>query len=502
MIQVSGTSTNQINESTINRLLPIAARLAAGDFTIWQDPSESVDRMDWIYLPSESRDLLPQIDALTAWARSNELTHILLCGMGGSSLAADVIAKSYKKKLTILDSSDPGQVINSTTDLKKTLIIIASKSGTTIETTSHLKYFVELFKGKNLDPIDHMIIITDPATALDVSCRGQGFKVINANPNVGGRYSALSAFGLIPAALAGVDVSVLLDDAEEAARNFATADSPAILIAALLFDRSNQIVNFIATESSALGLFNWVEQLIAESTGKNGKGRLPVPITKISDRRSELVVGFSNSDADLNVVASLGEQFILWQWVTSLLSFLLEVNPFNQPNVAESKKITSELLAAKSEVIHLTHNPSFETKHYLFYSDAGHKTLKAFLASHCTYFSVMAYLDKFKNKEIQNISSLIGINTDKPVTFGWGPSFLHSTGQIHKGGQPNGAFIQITADCEIDVPVPGEAFTFAQLLAAQASADAQALASANLAVIRIHLKNRDEGIKELLSELA
>ena len=245
MIELSGPVINKFDgESAVAKdLNSIAAKLAAKDSTLWGAAAEAEARvrLDWIDLPHASRDLLPQLDALSAWARSNNLSNFILCGMGGSSLAPEVIAKTFGKKLTVLDSTDPEQIrLAIPANLKEALVIVGSKSGSTIETASQKAFFEKLFIDAKMNPKDHMIVVTDPNSPLDVSARASGFRVVNADPNVGGRFSALSAFGLVPAAIMGVDVSVLLDDAEKASLTFIQPNSTAIKIATLIFEQTDQ----------------------------------------------------------------------------------------------------------------------------------------------------------------------------------------------------------------------------------------------------------------------
>jgi glucose-6-phosphate isomerase len=345
-----------------------------------------------------------------------------------------------------------------------------------------------------------LVIVTDPGTPLDISSRQQGLRVVNADPNVGGRYSALSAFGLVPAALMGIDTSVLLDDAETLSQTLITADSPAIRIASLLFTETKQFVNLCDLNSKLPGLSDWIEQLIAESTGKNHLGRLPVVIEDPSAATKDLTIGFAKGGFDLSIEASLGEQFILWEWVTALLCYLLKVDPFNQPNVTEAKERTSQILLKMGAKEFAAPKPFLETPTYLLYSNQKISTLQDFLETPASYIAVMAYLVRGNDDEIMKIRSTLSKKLNKPVTFGWGPRFLHSTGQIHKGGQPNGCFIQITTDIALDVPIPNEEFTFADLLVAQALGDAAALTERNLPLIRIHLKSTETGITDLLKE--
>ena len=486
----------------IKELNKISLRISAKDYTIWGENTEAKTRMGWVDLPTKSRELLPQLDALSAWARSKNLTEIVLCGMGGSSLAPEVIAATYGKRLTILDSTDPAQILNAVPkELAKSVIVIGSKSGSTIETKSHFAFFVDLLTKANLLPADHIVIITDPNTPLDEIARNEGYKLFNANPDVGGRFSALSAFGLVPAALIGVDISILLDDAQEALLTFNQDKSPASVIAALLFSSTEQIVNFCDTKSSTPGLSDWIEQLIAESTGKNQVGRLPVVIESAESGINNLTIGFADGDFDLIVEATLGEHFILWEWVTSLLCYLLKVDPFNQPNVTEAKDRTSIILTEITEGKFKFEMPVFEDNEIAVYSNRDIKNLSDFLQLPISYFAVMAYLTRGTEDEITKLRSIISNKTNKPTTFGWGPRFLHSTGQFHKGGQQNGAFIQITADSQVDVHIPNQTYSFAQLIMAQALGDAKALTERDLPLIRLHLKNRSAGITKLLTEL-
>ena len=501
-MRVSSRLDSSKNLELIKELNKISLRISAKDYTIWGENTEAKTRMGWVDLPTKSRELLPQLDALSAWARSKNLTEIVLCGMGGSSLAPEVIAATYGKRLTILDSTDPAQILNAVPkDLAKSVIVIGSKSGSTIETKSHFAFFVDLLTKANLLPADHIVIITDPNTPLDEIARNEGYRVINANPDVGGRFSALSAFGLVPAALIGVDISILLDDAQEALLTFNQDKSPASVIAALLFSSTEQIVNFCDTKSSTPGLSDWIEQLIAESTGKNQVGRLPVVIESAESGINNLTIGFADGDFDLIVEATLGEHFILWEWVTSLLCYLLKVDPFNQPNVTEAKDRTSIILTEITEGKFKFEMPVFEDNEIAVYSNRNIKNLSDFLQLPISYFAVMAYLTRGTEDEITKLRSIISNKTNKPTTFGWGPRFLHSTGQFHKGGQQNGAFIQITADSQVDVHIPNQTYSFAQLIMAQALGDAKALTERDLPLIRLHLKNRSAGITKLLTEL-
>ena len=502
-MKLSGQILAKINPEIVKQLCEIAPLVAKKDSSLWPLEQETINRLGWIDLPTKSRALLPELDALSAWTRSNGLTEIVLCGMGGSSLAPEVIASTYKKSLTILDSTDPVQVNNSVpSDLNKSVIVISSKSGTTIETLSQYEFYVSKFKQANLNPTEHIVIVTDPGTPLDVIARNEGYKVVNADPNVGGRFSALSAFGLVPAALIGVDISLLLDDAEKLSPSLSLMDSPAIKIAASLFSLSDQVINFCDDNSPTPGLSNWIEQLIAESTGKNSNGRLPVVIEEPTESFSGITVGFTPGSYDLTIEATLGEQFLLWEWVTALLCFLLKVNPFNQPNVAEAKERTSTILSSLTNNGVNTPTPTYEDSDYLIFSSQKISNLSEFLKLKVSYFAILAYLDRGSDSELLKIRELVAAKSKTATTFGWGPRYLHSTGQIHKGGQQNGAFIVITGETELDVKIPNKTYSFSQLIMAQALGDIESISERNLPLIRIHLKNRKKGITKLISELA
>ena len=515
MIKLSGKLLEKYdaNSKCAKDLHSASSKLAAKDFSLWGTSAENEAkiRLNWIDLPVTSRELLPQLDALAAHARSKNLTNVILCGMGGSSLAPEVMAKSYGKVLTILDTTDPEQLLAGIPDsLASSVVVIGSKSGSTIETASQLALFTKLFKESNLDPSEHLVIVTDPHSPLDQSARLQGFRVINADPNVGGRYSALTAFGLTPAALLGIDISVLLDDADIARKAFTNEGSPAVQMATLLFEQVTQCVAFCDTNSCVPGISDWIEQLIAESTGKDGKGRLPVVLQdeKLRNPAALPTVGFDLANPDgfeIVVEAPLGAQFIFWEWVTALLSRALSIDPFNQPNVTEAKERTSKLISDWGSAGQPQSAASFEDSDLEIFAQGSVSSLKSaleiFLANKSGYFAVMAFLNRSADTKIAETQNLIARATGTPTTFGWGPRFLHSTGQFHKGGEQNGAFLQITGANLNDLAIPGKEFSFHTLLMAQALGDGEALKSRSLPLLHIHLKNRERGIAAIIQAL-
>jgi glucose-6-phosphate isomerase len=502
VLKISGQKLGTIDRSSdlYKKIAAVNPKLAAKDSTIWgatAQPEASI-RLNWIDAPESSRELLPQLDAISAKFRNH--TRVVLCGMGGSSLAPEVIAATYRKELFVLDSTDPVYIHHALTgDLRETVVVVGSKSGSTIETASQRALFAEAFRTLNLDPVDHMVIVTDPGSPLDKSARADGYTVVNADPNVGGRFSALTAFGLVPAALIGVDASVLLDAASDAKKQILETDI-AIDIAYLI-SNAGQYLTY-CDSAAAPGLSDWIEQLVAESTGKNEVGRLPIVIENASAAAGGDAFSISFSgDADLVIAGELGEQFFLWEWVTALVGAALEIDPFNQPNVTEAKEATSALLAEWNGVLPEFTPDAVDGAVEIF--GAG-SDLTAALRNFIDeipaggYAAVMAYLDRSGDRDLAKLREIIARKSSRPVTFGWGPRFLHSTGQFHKGGQQNGAFLQITGVTNGDVVIPGQNFGFKTLIMAQALGDLRALAKRKYPLLRLHLSDRSAGITQLL----
>jgi glucose-6-phosphate isomerase len=506
-MQISGSALARVDRSSAlyQKLEDAHRRIALKDPTIWGPEAavEAAIRLNWVDLPESSRTLLPEIDALVA--RFPHIKQVVLAGMGGSSLAPEVIAQSFKKNLFILDSTDPQYFAHALTkDLSSTLLIVSSKSGSTIETSSARAIFTAAFQDQGLDLASHIVIITDPGSPLDLQARSQGLAVINADPHVGGRFSALTAFGLVPTAFTGVDVSVLLDQASDMKAEFLHDSHSIIDVASLLITESEQYIAFVDQGSGLKGLSDWIEQLIAESTGKLGVGRLPIAVDDVTIAAvgGAFRVSFSEGDADLVAVGSLGEHFIFWEWVTALLGSALDIDPFNQPNVTEAKNATSQLLKDWNGTLPQFSADYIDDKVAIFGEDKSvHQSLLSFLATvpEDGYISIHAYLDRKDDASVRELQNILSKKTGKPVTFGWGPRFLHSTGQFHKGGQQNGAFLQITGACTNDLDIPGEKFTLRTLLMAQALGDHAALQKRKFPLLRLHLEDRSAGILQLLT---
>lgn len=495
----------------VSDLQSVLPRLAAKDSTIWGEAAkaEASTRLGWITSPMDAIELLPKIAALVDWARERQLERVVLCGMGGSSLAPEVICKSYGKAITIVDSTDPGQIRDAVMDnLSHTVVVISSKSGSTIETDSAKRAFESAFTNAELLPSDHLIIITDPDSPLAESAITAGYKILTADPTVGGRYSALTAFGLLPSALAGVNIAELVNDAYLAADEMATPDSPAVTLAAILglHEKSSPYFSVCAPH----GIGDWIEQLVAESTGKSDHGLLPIVVesSKSAGFKGSGILSIcvnEHAGADLEIDAPLGAQFVLWEWATALAARVIGINPFDQPNVAESKTKTGLMLEDPAQ---LSTRPNLVFGSVEIFGDYPGATLADSLGDFFDripangYLALMVFLDRFADVRASELRSAITELIAKPVTFGWGPRFLHSTGQFHKGNPAIGAFLQITGEASADYPIAGRPYSFHTLQMAQAIGDGQALHERGVPLIRLHLKDRAQGLIDIRGAVA
>jgi glucose-6-phosphate isomerase len=505
----------------------IATRIFAKDHTLWgpDAESESAIRLGWVEAATVSQPLVADILELRDALRSEGVSRIVLCGMGGSSLAPEVIAGTAGVELTVLDSTDPEQVSAALADrLAETAIVVSSKSGSTVETDSQRRVFEKAFNDAGIDAKSRIIIVTDPSSPLDKASREAGYRaVFNADPNVGGRFSALTAFGLVPSGLAGVDIQAFLDEAEEAAEilNDDSTDNIGLALGIALGGTSplrNKIV--IAEDGSGIvGFADWAEQLIAESTGKLGTGVLPVVAGPDSPEAlggadDVLVVRLVGADSDVElrendvaVAGGLPSQMFLWEFATAVAGRLLGINPFDQPDVEAAKVAARGLLDARPEPTPAAFTDgAVEVRGGDWLGSAASVTeaVQALLGQLGTdgYLSVQAYLDRISHAPLEGVREELAAVSGRPVTFGWGPRFLHSTGQFHKGGPAIGVFLQITAASSTDLEIPERPFTFGQLIAAQASGDAQVLEGHGRPVLRLHLTERAAGVAQLQEVVA
>lgn len=506
-----------------------ASRIAAKDATLWgpEAESEAAKRLGWVDLAETSRPLVSSILELRDELRAEDINRIVLAGMGGSSLAPEVITATSDVELIVLDSTDPEMVGNALTDrLATTVLVVSSKSGSTVETDSQRRVFSQAFEDAGIDPASRIVVVTDPGSPMDEASRKAGYRaVFNADPNVGGRYSALTAFGLVPSGLAGADIAKLLDEAEEAAEFLADDDEDnlALALGAALGGTAplrNKIV-FVDEGSGIVGFADWAEQLIAESTGKDGTGLLPVVVEPGAEETVEqaddvLLVHLVADDEEpvvattghhVYVSGSLGSQLLLWEYAVVVAGKLLGINPFDQPDVEAAKIAARGLLDATPEPDQaqlVDGDIELRATEGLLEGVAGVTDAVANLLGALPadgYVSIQAYLDRVGHAELSTLREDLAVASDRPTTFGWGPRFLHSTGQFHKGGPRIGVYLQITADSDTDISIPDRPFTFGQLISAQATGDAQVLADLGRPVLRLHLTSRDEGIRQLRSAI-
>jgi transaldolase/glucose-6-phosphate isomerase len=507
----------------------VIQRIWAHDHTVWKpEPTEIANRLGWLHIADAMMDNLQRLQSLTEAVRADGYAHTLLLGMGGSSLAPEVMRKTYgvaedHLDLSVLDSTDPGFVLShaENLDTSRALFIVATKSGTTAETLSLFKYFYNSILGE-LGPDrtgEHFIAITDPGSQLADLASRLNFRATFLNdPNIGGRYSALSYFGLVPAALLGLDIERLLDRALTATCSsdacLRPRDNSGAWLGAIIGEAAKagrDKLTLVASPSIA-SFGSWVEQLIAESTGKEGLGILPVvgePLgppeaygddrlfvhlrlkedTGHDDRLAALEgAGHPVVRLHLHDAYDLGGQFFVWEMATAVAGHLIGINPFDQPNVEAAKVLARKMVAQYAETGQLPAGSS---------SPLAPEALTDFLAQAQpgAYVALQAYLQPEAQTEaaLQEVRTRIRDQFRLATTIGYGPRFLHSTGQLHKGDAGRGLFIQLTADDEKDVSIPDEAgspassITFGVLKAAQALGDQEALVSTGRRVIRFHL---------------
>jgi glucose-6-phosphate isomerase len=511
----------------------VAGKLAAKDPTLWgpEAEPEASKRLGWVDLAEHSRPLVAEIESLREQLRVNGLDHVVLCGMGGSSLAPEVITRTAGVELSVLDSSDPDAVRSALSDrLESTIVVVSSKSGGTVETDSQKRAYEKAFRVAGHDPADHVVVVTDPGSPLEAEARAAGYRVFTADPMVGGRYSALTAFGLVPSGLAGADIGALLDDAvgikDALARD--APDNPGLRLGALLGVAATQAVDKVVLADAGteiVGFGDWVEQLIAESTGKLGRGILPVVVEGVdapnfvpstSDETlvtigSEFVFDRVRTESGwgASVDATLGAQLLLWEHATAVAGWIIGINPFDQPDVESAKSAARALLDAERA----TPPPTFSDGGIDVHAtpgllpegadsvDTALAALLDRLDPDTGYLAVMAYLDRLAAAEVAGVRASLAARTGRPTTFGWGPRFLHSTGQFHKGGPAVGVFLQVTGEPQEDLEVPGREFSFGEFIAAQAIGDGSVLAEHGRPVLRLHLTDRAAGVAQLLGSL-
>jgi transaldolase / glucose-6-phosphate isomerase len=527
-------------------------RIWAGDSSVWSGADE--DRwLGWLNLPTTERPSLDRLAAFADGLRRDGIVNVVLLGMGGSSLAPEVIrsilARSkHSSDLYVLDSTDPDQILSveRKIDLASSLFIVASKSGSTLEVNILKQYFffraVQQFG--EAEAARRFVLTTDPGSKMQQIAEQENFREIFPGlPSVGGRYSALSNFGMVPAAAIGADVSTLLQRAEEMAHLCAAEaeENSAFRLGVLLgvAAAAGRDKPTLIAPAALASFGSWLEQLIAESTGKQGKGIIPIdgeqpgaPDVYGDDRVFVQLRSASAPDAGADAQAdrleraghpvvrivwadrySLGGEFFRWEFATAVMGAVLGINPFDQPDVEESKVVTRRLAAEYERTGKLPEEePLFQAQGLALFADArnrqwlgNHKTLGAYLQALLQqlrprdYFALVAFIEMNEGhtRALQSIRGLIRDRTRAATTVGFGPRFLHSTGQAHKGGPNSGVFLQITADDPHDLLVPGQRYSFGTIKLAQARGDFEVLASRGRRAVRVHLNDVDRGLQIL-----
>ena len=445
----------------------VVERIWARDATVWTGADEN-RWLGWLDEPARMLERAAELVEFAEEARV-EFSDVVLLGMGGSSLAPEVLRRSFGvESLHVLDTTHPQAIreLEARLPLDETLFVSASKSGTTLETRSHTDYFWERTGARG----DAFVAITDPGSGLEASAAERRFRhVFHGEPTIGGRYSALSPFGLVPAALMGLDVERLLERAEEMRRLCRSSDgNPGLALGTQLGGGWLEGRDKVVLAPNPGDFVLWVEQLLAESTGKGGKGLVPIAAEYAAGGADE-----EEARVDVPEPYDLGAEFFRWEFATAVAGSLLELNPFDQPNVQEAKDRTGELLEAGGE-------REVERE--------GSVDELLALACKGDYVCVQAFVDPTQEAE-RRLDALARELRDRsrcPVTWGFGPRYLHSTGQLHKGGAANGLFLQIVEDVGEELAIPGRPFGFGRLFRAQAAGDYEALKERGRRVARVN----------------
>ena len=531
------------------------ARLWQKDASLWTGTDES-NWLGWLTITEEQLAHIDALKQIAADVKKARFKHALLLGMGGSSLCPEVLRMTFGKskgfpELHVLDSTDPAQImaIEAKVDLKSTVCIVSSKSGSTLEPNIYKQYFFERIKAKvgEKEAGSRFIAITDPGSKMQQVAEADKFrKIFFGVPSIGGRYSALSNFGMVPAAVMGLDVAKFLNNTQEmvqACGATSAADvNPGVILGAILGVAANHGRDkiTIVTSPGISDLGAWLEQLIAESTGKIGKGIIPVDrerLAKPAAYGNDRVFAYlrlaskPNKAQDAAVAAlekaghpvvritlpniyNLGQEFFRWEIATAVAGSIIGINAFNQPDVEASKIETKNLTSQYETTGSLPpESPFFEEKGVKLFADEkntatlkGGADLAGVLRAHLSrlgagdYFAVLSYItmNAMNEKSLQTIRHAVRDKKKVATVLGFGPRFLHSTGQAYKGGPNSGVFLQITCDDAKDLPVPGQKFTFGIVKAAQARGDFAVLAERGRRALRVHLgKNLKSGLATL-----
>ncbi|MCA1629233.1 MAG: bifunctional transaldolase/phosoglucose isomerase [Acidobacteria bacterium] len=515
------------------------------DAALWKEDEASQkiirNSLGWLTVAEQMGGVADELAIFAEEIRNEGFRHVMVCGMGGSSLCPEVLRQTFGRQegfpeLLVLDSTDPDVVsdLASRIDPARTLFVISSKSGTTTEPLAFYKFWFEQVRRRTGEPGKNFVAITDPGTLMEKMATEAKFRRVFLNPaDIGGRYSALSYFGLVPAALQGLDVKKLIDRARRVAHSCShvvpAAENPGARLGAVVAECAkagrDKLTIVADPRVGSLGL--WIEQLIAESTGKEGKGVVPVAGETLGspsaygDDRLFVSVAVEKPDGEtetklraleaaghpvvrrvLTDLYDLGEEFFLWELATAFAGWRLGINPFDQPNVQESKDATKELLETFAREGKLPEQAALASDEVLtvYAGEGAHSSLQSgsladAIKSHLArvkpgdYVALLNYFEETEGHDelLQTIRARLRDATRCATTVGYGPRFLHSTGQLHKGGSGAGVFLQITARDATDLPVPGEPYTFGILKQAQALGDFRSLARRERRALRVDL---------------
>ncbi|MFD0690493.1 glucose-6-phosphate isomerase [Actinomadura fibrosa] len=530
------------SETVLDRLVSdgVPGSLASRNAKLWGPDAAplAARRLGWLGLPETSRSLAARLAGPAAEARDAGLDRIVLVGAGGPVLAAEAACRTAGAALTVLDTTDPHEVAAVLDEgLDRTFVVVAGES---VEADTLRRVFGRTFAESGLrgaEAARRFLVVAPAGSAMERAAHEAGHHFLQSEPDVDGRYGALGAQALVPAALAGVDVHVLLDEAARLAESLRQPyDNPALALGAALGSSAlggrDKLV--IADHGSGLaGLAGWAEQLVAGSTGKDGRGLLPVPLEGVDAPGFELTGDLRRvilgrrpdepgpaREAGVSVAGPLGAQFLLWEYATAVAARVMGVDPFAEPDVGASEESTAALLRSEEgtapTVVHRApelvsgavevYAPGDLLRGADTLTDALETLLEA-VPDH-GYLAVLAYLDRLGEAGAAELRPLLAARCARlrkraaPVTFGWGPRHLHTTGQYHKGGPQNGVFLQITGAVATDVPVPGRPYTLGELQLAQAFGDLRVLRARSRPAVRVHLRDRKEGLAQLAEALA
>jgi len=446
----------------------LVERIWERDPTVWTGSGEE-KWLGWLDEPQRMRERIGDLQRFADEVGSpGVIDTFVLLGMGGSSLAPIVLKQSFAAgSLQVLDTTHPAMIRHTAEmlDLDRTLFIASSKSGTTLETRSHLDFFWERNGGRG----EFFVAITDPGSELESLARERDFlEVFAGEPTIGGRYSALSPFGMVPAALLGLDLEGLFDRTAEMVEACRVAEgNPGLELGQQLGEGWRAGRDKVCIEETPGGFGLWAEQLIAESTGKDGKGLVPAPGESPEGRDRQ------RGEVRLEDPYELGQEFFRWEFAVAVAGSYLEINPFDQPNVQAAKDKTNEVLAAGDVEL----DPESSPEELFAQANEG------------DYVAIQAFIDPMQEAKLQPLIERARRETGCVVTHGLGPRYLHSTGQLHKGGPNTGLFLQVVDDPGEELPIPGKPFGFARLIRAQAAGDFESLKERGRRVARIRLED-------------